>query len=191
MPARIISGTPTAITAHRLNSVNASRPCCLDHRRAQRRAEQVRVQEVPDVGRAEDVVAQRPVLLDRQPQPAEAGLGPVERPQHVIQPEEHRHLRQHRQTAEDRVEPVLLWSFCISSAIRWRSLPYFFCSALICGCNSCICRVVRICLTNGLYRMARSVNTRNITDSAQAKKFDGPRTKANTLYQTHMIAETG
>jgi hypothetical protein len=35
------------------------------------------------------------------------------------------------------------------------------------------------------------VNTRNITDSAQAKKFDGPRTKENALYQTHMIADTG
>jgi hypothetical protein len=30
-----------------------------------------------------------------------------------------------------------------------------------------------------------------MTDSAQAKKFDGPRTKAKALYQTHMIADTG
>ena len=35
------------------------------------------------------------------------------------------------------------------------------------------------------------MNTRNITDSAQAKKLDGPSTKANALYQTHMIADTG
>ena len=51
--------------------------------------------------------------------------------------------------------------------------------------------MVSICRTNGRYRMARSVNTRNITDSAQAKKFDGPSRNANALYQTHMIAETG
>ena len=89
------------------------------------------------------------------------------------------------------MKPCSFCSFCISSAMRWRSLPYFFCSALICGCSSCICRVVRICRTNGLYRIARSVNTRNITDSAHAKKFDGPRRKANALYQTHMIADTG
>ena len=35
------------------------------------------------------------------------------------------------------------------------------------------------------------MNTKNITDSAQAKKFDGPSRKANALYQTHMIADTG
>jgi hypothetical protein len=35
------------------------------------------------------------------------------------------------------------------------------------------------------------VKTRNITDSAQAKKLLGPRRKANALYQTHMIADTG
>ncbi len=80
----------------------------LDHRRAQRSTEQVGVQEVPDVGRAEDVVAQRPVLLDGQPQPADPGLRPVERHQHVVEPEEHRHLREHRQAAQDRVEPVFL-----------------------------------------------------------------------------------
>ncbi|SHW58792.1 Uncharacterised protein [Mycobacteroides abscessus subsp. abscessus] len=34
--------------------------------------------------------------------------------------------------------------------------------------------MVRICRTKGLYRIARNVNTRNITDSAQAKKFLGP-----------------
>ena len=80
----------------------------LDHRRAQRRTEQVRVQEVPDIGRAEHVVAQRPVLFHRQPQPADAGLRPVEGHQHVIEPEEHGQLGQHRQAAQNRVEPVLL-----------------------------------------------------------------------------------
>ena len=89
--------------------------------------------------------------------------------------------------------PCSRCNFCISSANRCRSLPYFFCSALICGCISCICRVVRICLTNGLYRIARSVNTRNITASAHVKKLDGPRNgiAANALYQSHMIPETG
>ena len=89
------------------------------------------------------------------------------------------------------MNPCSVCSFCISSAIRWRSLPYFFCSALIWGCSSCIWRVVRICRTNGLYRIARSVKTRNITDSPHAKKFDGPSRKPNSLYQTHMIADTG
>ena len=35
------------------------------------------------------------------------------------------------------------------------------------------------------------MKTKNITASIHAKKFDGPRTKANALYQTHMIADTG
>ena len=108
MPARIIIGTPTPITAYAVEFGERLQAVLLDHRRAHRCAEQVRVQEVPDVGRAEHVVAQRPVLLHRQPQPADTGLGPVERHQHVIQPEEDRQLRQHRQTAQDRVEPVLL-----------------------------------------------------------------------------------
>ncbi len=89
------------------------------------------------------------------------------------------------------MNPCSRCSFCISSAMRWRSLPYFFCNALICGCSSCICRVVRIWRTNGLYSSARNVKTKNITDSAQAKKFEGPSTKANSLYQTHMIHDTG
>ena len=42
-----------------------------------------------------------------------------------------------------------------------------------------------------LVQIARSVKTRNITDSAQVKKFDGPNTKANSLYQSHMIPDTG
>ncbi|CFE64703.1 Uncharacterised protein [Mycobacterium tuberculosis] len=70
-------------------------------------------------------------------------------------------------------------------------MPYFFCKALICGCSSCICLVVRIWRTNGLYSSARSVKTRNITDNAQAKKLDGPSTNANSRYQTHMIHDTG
>ena len=91
------------------------------------------------------------------------------------------------------MNPCSFCSFCISSAIRWRSLPYFFCSALICGCNSCIWRVVRIWRTNGLYKIARRVNTRNITDSVHVKKLAGPKpgTAENALYQSHMIAETG
>ena len=79
------------------------------------------------------------------------------------------------------MNPCSRCSFCISSAMRWRSLPYFFCSALIWGCSSCICRVVRICRTNGLYRIARSVKTRNITDSAHAKKFAGPEHEGERL----------
>jgi hypothetical protein len=41
--------------------------------------------------------------------------------------------------------------------------------------------------------MARRVNTRNITENDQVKKLVGPRngTSENSLYQTHMIAETG
>src|SRR6478672_11761094 len=35
--------------------------------------------------------------------------------------------------------------------------------------------------------MARRVNTRNITDSVQAKKLSGPSTKPNALYQTPEI----
>jgi hypothetical protein len=37
----------------------------------------------------------------------------------------------------------------------------------------------------------RKLNTKNITDSAQAKKFVGPNTNANARYHSHMIAETG
>lgn len=48
------------------------------------------------------------------------------------------------------LKPWSFWSFCISSAIFWRSFLYFFCSSLIWGCSSCICLVVRTCLTNGL-----------------------------------------
>ena len=91
------------------------------------------------------------------------------------------------------MNPCSFCSFCISSAIRCRSLPYFFCSALICGCSSCIWRVVRIWRTKGLYKIARRVKTRNITDSVHVKKLAGPRpgTAENALYQSHMIAETG
>ena len=69
---RIITGTPTRDhrgPAEFGERIQAGR---LNHRRAQRRAEQVRVQEVPDVGRAEDVVARRPVLLHRQVRPEAA-----------------------------------------------------------------------------------------------------------------------
>ena len=82
-------------------------PMFLGHRRADRRSEQVGVEEVPDVGRAEEIVRQRAVLLHRQPEPADPGLRPVEGHQHVVQTQEHRDLREHRQAAEDRVEVVL------------------------------------------------------------------------------------
>ena len=83
----------------------------LGDRGADRRAEQVGIEEVADVGSAEEVVAQPPVLLNRQAEAAEAGLGPVEGHQHVVKAEEHRNLSQHRQAAQDRVEPVLALQF--------------------------------------------------------------------------------
>lgn len=66
------------------------------------------------------------------------------------------------------LKPCSFWSFCISSVILTRSLAYFFRIAWSCGLISCIFFVVRICFTKGLYRIARRVNTRNTTDSAQA-----------------------
>ena len=87
--------------------MKASRPGALRHGRTDRSAEQIRVQEVPDVRRAEHVVTRRPILDDRHLRLSETARRPVERTQHVIQPEEHRDLSKHRQTAQDRVEPVL------------------------------------------------------------------------------------
>ncbi len=46
MPARSITGTPTAITAGRLKSVERVQPALLGHGRTDRGAEQVGVQEV-------------------------------------------------------------------------------------------------------------------------------------------------
>ena len=83
----------------------------LSNRRTDRGAEQVRVEEVADIGHAEHIVAQRPVLLHRQTQPADARLSAVERHQDVVQPQEHRDLREHRQAAKDRVEAVFALKF--------------------------------------------------------------------------------
>ena len=83
----------------------------LGDRRADRRAEQIGVQEVPYVIGIEEVVAQRPVLLHGQAQSPEARLCPVEGHQDVIEPEEHRDLRQHWQAAQDRIEAVLALEF--------------------------------------------------------------------------------
>ena len=71
----------------------------------------MRVKEVADVGRREHIVARRPVLRHCQMGLTEPARGPVERPQYVIQPEEHRDLGQHRQTTKDRVEAVLALEF--------------------------------------------------------------------------------
>ena len=72
--------------------------------------------------------------------------------------------------------PCSVCSFCISIAIFWRSSPYFFLSFWISGANSCILRIERTWLMNGLNRNARRVNTRNTTASAQAKPLFGPST---------------
>ena len=76
--------------------------------RRERHTEQPRVEEVLNLVDVEDVVAVRPCLLGRHAQLAEARAHPVERTQHVEQTDEHRDLRQHRQTSEQGIEPVLL-----------------------------------------------------------------------------------
>ena len=68
---------------------------------------------------------------------------------------------------------------------------YFSCSFLICGWNSCIFRIERTWLTNGLNSSARSVKTRKMTDSAQANPLSALSTKPNTLCQNHRMADTG
>ena len=79
----------------------------LGDRRADGRAKEVGIQKVADVLGVEEIVTQRAVLLDRQTQPAEAGLGAVERHQNVIETEENRDLREHREAAQDWIKPVL------------------------------------------------------------------------------------
>ena len=84
-------------------------------------------------------------------------------------------------------------SFCISCAMRCLSLPYFFFSFWISGANSCILRMERTWLTNGLNKIARSVNTRNITASAHAMPLSGPRNgiAPNTVCQNPRIMTPG
>ena len=191
MPARIISGTDDCGNGRPAEDGEGIQAMLLGDRSPDRGAEQVGIEEVADVVGAEDIVAQRPVLLHRQTQPAEAGLRPVERHQNVVEAEEHRDLREHRQAAEDRVEAVLALKLLHLQRHPLAVFAVLLLQRFDLGCSSCIWRVVRICRTNGLYSNARRVNTRNITDSAQAKKLLGPRRAANSLYHSHMIPDTG
>lgn len=72
------------------------------------------------------------------------------------------------------LKPCWVCSFCISAAIFWRSLPYLSFSFWISGPNSCILRIERTWLTNGLNSSIRRVNTRNTTASAQPTPLPGP-----------------
>ena len=68
--------------------------------------------------------------------------------------------------------PASLFSFIISSVSRCRSSLYFSRIFFISGWIACILRLASICFMNGLNMIARSVNTRNITDSTQAHGFE-------------------
>ena len=63
--------------------------------------------------------------------------------------------------------PCSFCSRCISAACFCLSFAYFFRTFCSSGWNSCIFRIERTCVTNGLYRTARSVQMRKTTDSAQ------------------------
>ena len=90
--------------------------------------------------------------------------------------------------------PCSFCSRCISAACFCLSLAYFLRSFAISGWNSCIFRIDRTCETNGLYRNARSVKTRNTTASAQAMPPPdplSPKRALNALCHTQRMNETG